>query len=1359
MIGGENMTIPIINTAATTLYGNKVIIELKGVSIKALVDSGASVSCIAQSLFQEHSNDQQLESPKVSKVQGVGGNQIRVLGQVSLQFLIGSKSVSHKFLVLDSMVQPIILGLDFLQAQSASIDLGANKLILKDQDGECQVNLVTCKQEDKSVLLKLNCNVTVPPFCEMLVPAMTKPKIHRVMLANPLPSLEWQGLAGARCVCQVNYGQTVFRLLNPSPNSVRLTKGSPIALLSNVSDIMADDAVNEDVLVVEANGFEEVHCVSMDVSDDEYIQKAKELGFDLQSSTCTISPEQARKLMIFLGQNRDVFANDITELGLTHVHSHRIETGDAMPTRQAPYRVNPEKKAEIDKQVEEMLQNDIIEPSTSEWQSPVVLVKKKDGSYRFAVDYRQLNKVTRPFSYPLPRIEDIFDAVGEAKATMFSTLDLASGFWQIPLDPETSHKSAFCTHSGVYAFKRLSFGMMNSPSAFSMVMNEVLRGITFKHAVVYVDDILVYSASLEDHLSHLQEIFTRLREAGLKLKPSKCNFATQKVTYLGHNITKEGIEMEEANLGKVKNYPKPKNVKQVRAFTGLCNYYRRFVKGFADIARPLHNLTKKGASFIWDEKCETAFQRLKKAMISTPVVLAHPKFDKPFILSTDASDYAIGYVLGQLDEKGREQVIAYGGRSLTKDEIKWHTTEKECLAIIQGINYYKVYLNNGNFKVYTDHKALQWLDKNKDESGRLFRWSLQLQPHHCKIEHKAGKDNGPADALSRMAHSNNPEVQSVEFREPLITQFTYLQNHLNLPLVGSIISPDPEQSPVQQIQAITSNVPHNVRQLQLNDPEFSDIVKFLENSKLPKGSRAARRVRQVANSCQMKDGTLYHQYFPSSNIRRKQCIWQLAVPKSLRNDILLAYHDSPAGGGHQGVDKTFAALKAKYYWKSMFADVKIYIQSCEACQQNKRHFHAKPAPLNPLPPVDVFHRWHVDILGPFKKANSFQGAGFQYVLVVVDSFSKWCEAFAMQTMEAVEVAQLLYQNIFCRFGAPHTLVSDRGSNFMSKLVKELCKIFEVTKVATSSYHPQTNSTVERLNSVILQTLRMYIDDKQSNWPDLLSSVMMAYRMAPCTQSTGESPFYILFGRDGRLPIDVALDVNKTLAPTGRAHMSKFLEGVAITREIARQNSIKAQKRNKQQHDKKAANPAFQLAGRVWISNKKKRKGYSPKLDAKYVGPYYISARKNNCLYKLKRSDNHKSVKSWLHADRLKPYFDPTDRTTNCQETNNNPQSELSQTQNSDEQLGPQNNHDNSTQGTDQNKTQGEVLPAVGVMVNVEKLLRRAYKQGKRMYQVKWEGLSTKTWKYEEELPQHLVRLYNIKYNTKGRVKKSFKRQK
>lgn len=334
--------------------------------------------------------------------------------------------------------------------------------------------------------------------------------------------------------------------------------------------------------------------------------------------------------------------------------------------------------------------------------------------------------MTKPISFPLPQLQDVFDAMANVGPSYFTLLDLRSGYHQMPLDPATKHKSSFVTHSGQYQYLRLPFGLMNAPATFQALMATVFRGLTFQNVMVYIDDIVVYSQTWNDHMKHLKQIFDRLKEANLKLHPGKCKFGLRKILYLGHVMSREGIEVDKKKVELVERYPTPKNQKELRSFLGLAVYYRKFVSNFSKIATPLHRLLKKDMEYTWDSDCEEAFSLLKAALTSAPV-LRFPDMNKPFILNTDGSTTALGHILSQEDEKGIEHPICFGGRSLSKHEKQYSVSEIECAALISAVREFHVYLANNKFIVYTDHLSLKLIhDIRTSSSGRLLRWSLCL---------------------------------------------------------------------------------------------------------------------------------------------------------------------------------------------------------------------------------------------------------------------------------------------------------------------------------------------------------------------------------------------------------------------------------------------------------------------------------------------------------------------------------------------------------------------------------------------------------------------------------------------------------
>ncbi|PIK55614.1 Retrovirus-related Pol polyprotein from transposon [Apostichopus japonicus] len=392
-----------------------------------------------------------------------------------------------------------------------------------------------------------------------------------------------------------------------------------------------------------------------------------------------------------------------------------------------------------------MLKRGVIEPSSSPWASPVVLVKKKDGSTRFCVDYRRLNDITTKDSYPIPRIDDSLDSLNGS--TWFTTLDLASGYWQVEMDESDREKTAFITHSGLYQFCVMPFGLCNAPATFERLMEKILSGLQWQTCLVYLDDVIIFGKNFEEHIAAIDDVFTRFKLAGLKLSPKKCFLFKQKVEFLGHVVSKDGVSTDPSKVAVVKNWPRPNCVRDVRGFVGLCSYYRKFVKNFTLIARPLHRLTEKGKRFLWNEECEEAFNALKVALTSTPI-LAFPTPSDKYILDTDASNESLGSVLSQI-QGGEERVIAYFSKSFSKAERRYCVTRKELYAIVASIKHFHHYLYGAEFLVRTDHGALRWLLNFKQPEGQIARWLEMLGTYNYEIQHRPGSKHGNADALSR----------------------------------------------------------------------------------------------------------------------------------------------------------------------------------------------------------------------------------------------------------------------------------------------------------------------------------------------------------------------------------------------------------------------------------------------------------------------------------------------------------------------------------------------------------------------------------------------------------------------------------
>jgi transposase InsO family protein len=809
---------------------------------------------------------------------------------------------------------------------------------------------------------------------------------------------------------------------------------------------------------------------------------------------------------------------------------------------------------------------------------------------------------------------------------------------------------------------------------------------------------------------------------------------------------------------------------------------------------------KKNTTFKWTEECEVAFNALKIALISPPV-LRFPDFSKDFIVYTDASKFSIGYILGQRDEEGKEHVIAYGGRSIHKNEVAWSITELECLALVEGIKHFHVYLTNSRVVVYTDHISLKYLESMQCKTGRLLRWAMLLQPYNLDIQHKPGKQHGNADALSRRTYEQ-PAVETpedIQWESAPGTLHTEECNHIQTATVSILEKLAKaetaylEMEPLEALQEIMMVSVDTMRVAQQEDKQLALYIKFLEDDELPEDKRLASRIRDEQLSYQMTDGILYHLYSPrGKGSKATREVKQLCVPHKMRDDLLRSYHDSL---GHQGQDRTQRAVGTKYFWPRMQTDIEYYVKSCEECQKSKRNYHGKHAPLQPLHIGHIFSRIHVDMIGPLNKTPE----GYQHILLVMDSFTKWCEAFPMKSGTAADVAEVLHSEIFCRYGAPREMLTDRGQNFSSHLVAELCKLFQVTKLQTSSYHPQTNAACERMNRFIEKTLKPYMNKEKNNWHKVLPSVLWAYRTTPATESTGYSPFYMMFVREPTQPIDVELLPATKLTKDAKLYMEELKRKMTISHTIARDNISAAQLKYSHQHNKTSAPPKFKEDDIVWMFCSKTPTGVSPKLCQKWLGPYYICVVHETYTYKLRRVSDNKLVKSVIHADRLKLYTDPADRPTNPPEghlddtddldpeefedelransdeqtgrADQSKQTHLQQapttsqeTQNdnqqSDEQMKKKQSPEQSTSkekktGQKSNEKQGQDEPSQrkSPADNITKILQRKWYNKRQCYRVHIANQTKSVWLYEEDIPGNMIRKFFAEKTASGRSRR------
>jgi len=713
--------------AINSVSNYTVCARLFSKEVSFLVDTGAAVSLVSSEVWDRiKPSSAPRMNPVGLRLVGVDGAPLHIRGSVIVELEISAKTFKQEVIIVDALTSEGILGLNFLEANNCVLDLGRGELC----SGQTRIPLSAKELQMNSIrhvevlipetltiaaMSEIEIMGRVPQNCEGAWMVEDKPvKKHHVIIA--------------RAIVVPKDGKVPLRIINLECEPTTIYKGTKVASAEAISMI-------EEILSVDKT--DDGEC-----TDQEW---KKVIDDVLNTMPDTFSDHQLTLFSALLSSYAHIFAYKHGDLGRTDVLNHRIETSGS-PIRQPVRRVPLPQRDEIKRLLTEMQEKNIIAPSKSPWASPIVLVPKKDGSLRFCVDYRKVNEITHKDAYPIPRIDDTLDTL--AGSMCFSTLDLKSGYWQVGVDPEHREKTAFCTHEGLFQFNVMPFGLCNAPATFQRLMDMVLSGLQWSSCIVYIDDIIVVGRTFDEHLNNLKQVFERIEKAGLKLHPSKCQFLQPKVQFLGHIVSTEGIMPDPSKTQQVKEWPVPTSVKEIQQFLGLASYYRRFIKGFASIASPLHKLTERQSRFQWTSLCQEAFDCLKSHLVSSPV-LALPDWSQPFLLDTDASDTGIGAVLSQV-QQGKECVIAYASRSLTKSERNYCVTRRELLAVVTFLQHFRPYLLGASFTIRMDHGALSWIHRFKEPVGQIARWLQKLQEFEFTFIHRHGIRHKNADAMSRI---------------------------------------------------------------------------------------------------------------------------------------------------------------------------------------------------------------------------------------------------------------------------------------------------------------------------------------------------------------------------------------------------------------------------------------------------------------------------------------------------------------------------------------------------------------------------------------------------------------------------------
>lgn len=858
-----------------------------------------------------------------------------------------------------------------------------------------------------------------------------------------------------------------------------------------------------------------------------------------------LNEEEKANLLTLCSRYSDVFYIEGETLTFTNKIKHRIRTTDEIPIYTKSYRYPFIHRQEVRDQITKMLQQGIIRPSDSAWSSPIWVVPKKiDASgkqkWRLVVDFRKLNEKTIDDKYPIPNITDVLDKLGRCQ--YFTTLDLASGFYQVEMDPQDIPKTAFNVEHGHFEFLRMPMGLKNSPSTFQRVMDNVLRGLQNSICLVYLDDIVVFSSSLQEHLENLERVFQRLRESNFKIQMDKSEFLKLETAYLGHIITRDGIKPNPDKISAIEKYPIPNTPKEIKQFLGLLGYYRKFIPDFARLTKPLTLCLKKGSKVVHSPEYVNAFNKCKAVLTNDPI-LQYPDFNREFNLTTDASNIAIGAVLSQ-GPIGSDKPVCYASRTLNDSELNYSTIEKELLAIVWATKYFRPYLFGRKFKIITDHKPLQWMMNLKEPNSRLTRWRLKLSEYDFTVIYKKGKSNTNADALSRIEISNNEtdEINSV------IDSIKELSSMINNP---SESPPIPNRLTNSSTDTVHTSNEHPILEVPITDEPLNKfhrqiyftivgdikrrptVTKPFENhtrmaiqlSKSNLESDVINAIKEYVNP-KVKTAILIdpplemYSIIPIIQEKFKSSSLNLILTKTeLENvkdylrqqEIIQHYHKGKTN--HRGINECYLALSRKYYWPKMKEHIAKFINECTICGQSKYDRNPIRPQLNIVPPATKpLETVHMDL---FTVQNE------KYV-TFIDVFTKYGQAYHLRDGTAISILQALLR--FCtHHGLPLTIVTDNGTEFTNQLFSEFIRLHKIIHHKTLPHCPNDNGNIERFHSTLLEHIRILkLQHKDEPVINLMPYAIIAYNSS-IHSFTKCRPFDLLNGHfDPRDPIDIDL---------------------------------------------------------------------------------------------------------------------------------------------------------------------------------------------------------------------------------------------
>ena len=1221
--GGVPSNIIKPSTTSTPVYIN---IHVNNQPTNTIIDTGSAISIIHSKFLQTIEHNKFIHQTHTCRT--ANSTSLNIVGYIELQVKLKHVTTSLIAYVSTNLITSILLGNDWINANHIHLYGDQQRLTIPDQHGQL-ISIPYLEPHRINYPALLLDQITLPPYSQILIDVVAQLSNGKNLLFEPHGNLHSKFIFIPHTLLNVQRNRTKVLVINAQHRQQTLSRNTRIGTISYdhslsihaIAPIPTTTPLVSNINRTSSNTsspFMNIRAVSDDPNNsnentqntvcykcNEYFLSGNDLQKHLRAQCYSDqirkqiiesikhieNPKRQSAIQDILWRNKILF--DPTPSIVNISPQSAIKTRDHPPIYSKQYPASQKDQDIKFQETQKLLERGQIEESTSPWSSPIVLVKKKDNTMRFCIDYRRLNSITIKDAFPLPRIDEIFDQLYDA--TYYTKFDFKSGYFQVPLSEEDRPKTAFSTRDNHYQFTVLPQGITNGPATFQRVINHVLGPTRWKYALAYIDDVIIYSKTFEDHLIHLNDICRILRDARFRLNPDKCEIARTHTDYLGHLITNGEIRPSPHNVNGLLHTKIPETADEACKFVKAAEYYRKFIPNFSHIAEPLRKFVpttktqqKKGQKTLITLTKEEiqAFEELKR-FLTTDLVLRLPNHRFPFKVQTDASDEGIGAVLLQVYPEG-DRPIAYLSKKFTPAQRKWSPMEQECYAFICTLDKWHNYLTGIHFTWETDHQALTQLNKKAQINKRCERWRLKILTYDFTVKYIPGLQNTMPDYLSRSPvddPADDPDEWNNTTSKETQTEFEFLS--IDSPTTAAV-----QTRAAKRRDAVNNDTTDN-NQTTPDTPNEENRISSISFDQLKNAQQNDIDARKIIDNIKK-----YKQYTIKNDLlmRHAKPIVPYVPKGELRQTILKIYHDSVANGAHFGRNKTLHKIKTRYFWPSMYKDIDNYIKSCIPCAQHNPRRQKPPGNLRPIkPPEGVWQLVSMDFHGPITPSSQ---RGNKYIITLTDILSKFVIAKAVRDNSAQTAVRFLKEDVITKFGTPRCILTDNGTHFTSSLMNELIKQIGATHLYSTPYHPQTNGQIERYNSTMDAKIAALSNLRKTNWDEQLAFVTFNYNTS-IHSSTKQIPFEMMYGRTPVLPFDTQ-DSNVTLSYDPE-YLNKLKNYLSSLNQIAQNNILATQDTYKQRYDSNRSNPIYNIGDLVLVKTLNVRH----KFDLRYEGPFRI----------------------------------------------------------------------------------------------------------------------------------------------------------